>query len=46
MQPPLSGVRVLDLGRIVTGPLCSFFLASLGAEVIRIDPPGGGIDWR
>jgi len=44
--PPLSGIRVLDLGRIVTGPLCCFFLASLGAEVIRIDPPGGGIDWR
>ena len=46
MEPPLCGVRVLDLGRIVTGPLCSFYLASLGAEVIRIDPPGGGIDWR
>jgi crotonobetainyl-CoA:carnitine CoA-transferase CaiB-like acyl-CoA transferase len=46
VEPPLSRIRVLDLGRIVTGPLCSFFLASLGAEVIRIDPPGGSIDWR
>lgn len=43
---PLSGIRVLDLGRMVSGPVCSFYLASLGAEVIRIDPPGGDLSWQ
>ena len=43
---PLDGVVVLDLGRIVAGPLCTFLLASLGATVIRIDQPGGDISWK
>jgi CoA:oxalate CoA-transferase len=43
---PLAGVVVLDLGRIVAGPLCSFLLASLGATVIRIDQPGGDVSWN
>ncbi|WP_026553917.1 CoA transferase [Arthrobacter sp. 35W] len=36
---PLAGVRVLDLTRVIAGPVASRFLASLGAEVLRIDPP-------
>ncbi|MEZ3498693.1 CoA transferase [Pantoea sp. KPR_PJ] len=37
---PLLGVRVLDLTRVIAGPVATRFLASLGAEVLRLDPPG------
>ena len=38
---PLSHIRVLDFGHYLAGPLVGMVLADLGAEVIRIDPPGG-----
>ena len=38
----LSGVRVLDLSRLLPGPFCSLYLAQLGAEVIKIEEPAGG----
>jgi len=37
---PLSGIKVLDLTRVLAGPVASRFLAGYGAEVLRIDPPG------
>jgi len=42
---PLSHIRVLDFGQYLAGPLVGMMLADLGAEVIRIDPPGGP-RWR
>jgi crotonobetainyl-CoA:carnitine CoA-transferase CaiB-like acyl-CoA transferase len=37
---PLAGLRVLDLTRVLAGPVATRFLAGFGAEVLRIDPPG------
>ncbi|HEY6495910.1 MAG TPA: CoA transferase [Trebonia sp.] len=39
---PLSGIRVLDLTRVLAGPTATRYLASYGAEVLRVDPPGFG----
>ena len=42
--PILSGLRVVELSAFVAAPLGGATLAALGADVIRVDPPGGGID--
>jgi crotonobetainyl-CoA:carnitine CoA-transferase CaiB-like acyl-CoA transferase len=40
-SPPLAGVRVVDLTRAASGPICGRMLADMGAEVVNVEPPDG-----
>lgn len=46
MYDILKGMRIVELSAFIAAPLAGLTLSQLGADVIRVDPPGGGIDYR
>lgn len=45
-QKPLSGVRVLDIASFIAAPFAASIMSEFGAEVIKVEQPGGGDPWR
>ena len=43
---PVQGLRVIDISKVLAGPLCGQSLGELGAEVIKVEPTGSGDDTR
>ena len=43
---PLTGIRILELGAYISGPYAGVILGSLGADVVKVEPPNGGDAFR
>ena len=46
MTGALNNIKILDLSRVLAGPYCSMILGDLGAEVIKVEAPGGSDETR
>ncbi|MEA2836670.1 MAG: hypothetical protein QOD89_1220 [Bradyrhizobium sp.] len=46
MDGPLAGIKVIEIGQAVAGPMAGMILGDMGAEVIKIEKPDGGDDAR
>ncbi len=46
LPAPLEGIKVLDCSQILAGPYCSMLLSDMGADIVKIEKPGGGDDTR
>ncbi len=46
LEQPLSGLRVIDLSQVMAGPFCCMLLGDMGADVIKVEPPGTGDQTR